>query len=247
MSCRAWMPPRTRTTTHAIALDLPLPPHRRPSARPAGSPPRSAPSARAAAAPRAAGREVLLRREDRGPDRAADDLEPLGVLGRDLELREVDERLERGAGVVDGRLGVALGEPPGVGDPGEPEDRLRDVADREPDALRRRLERDHDGAGATLDQERDGVGAAAAAFPAAAPAVDLDHLELRAVDRPADRRADLLALRAPESHEAVPVADDDGDGELEPATGVGHPLDHVHVQDLVVEPGEERVDDLRLP
>jgi len=60
------------------------------------------------------------------------------------------------------------------------------------------------------------------------------------------RRTDLASLRATEADEPVAVADHDRDRELEPATGIGHPLDHIDVQDLVVEPGEELVDDLGL-
>ena len=111
----------------------------------------------------------------------------------------------------------------------------------------RRAEGDDDRARAARDLERHGVRAAAAALPASASAEHLDDRELRAVDRAADRRSDLPALGPAEADVAVAVADDDRHGELEAATGVGHPLDHVDVEDLVVEHREERVDDLRLP
>jgi hypothetical protein len=141
---------------------------------------------------------------------------------------------------------VAFGKAPGIRDAREAEDRFRDVAYGKSDALRRRLDRHHDGACPPLGLERDGMGTATTTFPAATPPHHLDDLELRAVDRAADCRADLASLGAAQPDEPVPVADHDRDGELEPATRVGHPLDHVHVQDLVMEVRKELVDDLGL-
>jgi len=163
-----------------------------------------------------------------------------------LQLGERDERAVGRLGVVDGRLRVAVGIAPGVGDTGEPEDRLCDIPDGQPDAPRCRPERHDDRSRTALDLERQRVGPAAPALPAAASAEDLDDLELGAVDRATDGRTDLASLRATEADEPVAVADHDRDRELEPATGIGHPLDHIDVQDLVVEPGEELVDDLGL-
>ena len=66
--------------------------------------------------------------------------------------------------------------------PGQGEDALGHVADRERDAARRGLERDFDLAGLASDLERQGVRRAASAFPGAAAALDLDHVELGVVD-----------------------------------------------------------------
>jgi hypothetical protein len=170
----------------------------------------------------------------------------LRVGGLDLQLGQSDQGAVRRLGVVHGRLGVTVGVPPGVGDPREPEDGLGHVADREADPAGRGAERDDHRAGAALDLEGQRVGASATAFPAAASPEDLDDLELGPVDRAPDRGPDLAPLGPAEADEPVAVPDDDRHGELEPTTGVGHPLDHVHIQDLVVEAGEELVDDLRL-
>jgi len=204
---------------------------------------RSAPAASPAAAHRPGG-VLVLGRQDGGPDGPADDLEARRVLALNLELGEGGQRLEGGLGVIHGCLRVAVREAPGIGDPREAEDRLRHVADGEADAARGGTERHHHRAGASLHLERERVGPAAAAFPAAAASEDLHDLELRPVDRPADRRADLATFRPTEADEPVAVAHDDRDSELEASTGVGHALDHVHVEDLVVKSRQELVDDL---
>src|SRR5256712_9996538 len=90
------------------------------------------------------------------------------------------------------------------------------------------------------------MGTAAAAFPGAAASFDLDHVELRVVDRPPDRRTDLAAARTTEAGEAVLIANDARDHEVHATTGVGHPLHHVDVEDLVLGLREEDVHDFRL-
>ena len=97
--------------------------------------------------------------------------------------------------VVDGGLGVPVGEPPGVLHAGHLQHALGDRR-RPPGPMPL-------GAGLSVtstdpalpdDLERQRVWRAAAAFPRAASALDLDHVELGVVDGLPDRRPDLLAL-----------------------------------------------------
>src|SRR3990172_5487903 len=90
------------------------------------------------------------------------------------------------------------------------------------------------------------MGALAAALPGAAASLDLDHVQLRVVDRAADRRADLPTTCPAEAREPVFVPDDACDHEVHPTARVRHPLDHVHIEDLVLRFGKEDVHDLRL-
>src|SRR5213592_2031630 len=48
------------------------------------------------------------------------------------------------------------------------------------------------------------------------------------------RRTDFATARTTEAREAVLVADDARDHEVHAATGVGHPLHHVDVEDLIL-------------
>src|SRR5439155_1338084 len=65
--------------------------------------------------------------------------------------------------------------------------------------------------------------------------------------RPSDGRSDLAASRAAKAREPILVPDDARDDEVHAAAGVGHPLDHVHVEDLVLCLRQQDVDDLGLP
>src|SRR5439155_769234 len=124
------------------------------------------------------------------------------------------QRVERRERVIHRRLRVALRESPRVGDAGETEHALRDVAHRQADALRRGFQDDLDRTAPSGDLERQRVGAHATALPGAAPPFDFDHVELRVVDRPPDRRSDLAPSGPPEPREAVLVPDDAGDDEV---------------------------------
>src|SRR5207249_10164667 len=90
------------------------------------------------------------------------------------------------------------------------------------------------------------MGALATALPGSTAALDLDHVQLRVVDGPPDRRSDLTAPGAAEAREPVLIPDDARDHEIHAAAGVRHPLDHVDVEDLVLRLRQQDVDDLRL-
>src|SRR5438128_6285521 len=88
------------------------------------------------------------------------------------------------------------------------------------------------------------MGAHATALPGAAAPFDFDHVELRVVDRPPDRRSDLAPSGPPEPREAVLVPDDARNDEVHPTPGVGHPLDHVDIEHLVLRLREQDIDSL---
>src|SRR5256886_12883709 len=121
-----------------------------------------------------------------------------------------------------------------------------DVAHRQADALRRGLTDVPDRTAPAGDLEPQRVGPHSTALPGAAAPFDFDRVELRVVDRPSDRRSDLAPPGPPEPRESVLVPDDAGDDEVHPTPGVGHPLDHVDIEHLVLGLREQDIDNFGL-
>src|SRR5207247_6774716 len=88
--------------------------------------------------------------------------------------------------------------------------------------------------------------ALATALPGSTAALDLDHVQLRVVDGPPDRRSDLTAPGAAEAREPVLIPDDARDHEIHAAAGVRHPLDHVDVEGLALRLRQQDVSARRL-
>src|SRR5438034_1218210 len=197
-------------------------------------------------------RDGLVRHGWRGGDLADEDLfgarlnlQTIRLFAADLQFGGLPQCFERGQGVVHRRLRVAFREPPCIRDAGELQHALGNVAHREPDPLGSGLQCDLDGPAAPSDPEGEGGSAPAAALPRTTPSLDLNHVQLGVVNRPSDRRTDLAAPGSSEPCEPVLVPYDARDHEVHPAPGVRHPLDHVHVEHLVLRLREEDVDDLR--
>src|SRR5437867_3518152 len=165
---------------------------------------------------------------------------------RDDRAMVLAGQMQHAERVLHGRLRVALCEAPGIRDAGEAQHALRDVAHGEADSLWRGLEHNFDRAAPSHDLERERMGSAASTLPGAAAPLDLDHVELRVVDRPSDRRTNFATARTPQAGETVLVADDARDHEVHAATGVGHPLHHVDVEDLILRFREKDVHDFGL-
>ena len=177
---------------------------------------------------------------------SGDDVQALGLLVGDPHAGSHLKRFERCHGVVDLGLCVSSGETPCVTDAGECQETLGHITDCQGDTAGCGLQGDGDGSCGSGDLEGQAVSLAASALPGSASPLDLDHVQFRVVDSLLDRRSDLFSLGPADADESVAVSDDACHGEPDPPSGVGHPLDHVEVDDLVFQVREEDVHDLGL-
>lgn len=136
------------------------------------------------------------------------------------------------------RLGVA------ISDSGHLQEPLRGRGSDDTGSSRSRNESAHDGSGLTRDLARDGVRLLDVSSPVSSS--DGDDRELGGDDGSSDGGSDLLSALDSKSDVSVEVSD--GDEGLEPGSlsGRGLLLNGGDVHDLVLEGGEEEVDNLEL-
>jgi hypothetical protein len=86
----------------------------------------------------------------------------------------------------------------------------------------------------------------ATTFPAAAATFHLDYIGFRVDNCLLYGIADLYIFPLAESDITIPVTNNDDSTELDTPSRVGHPLDHLDIENFIFEIGQECIDDLRL-